>query len=172
MSLRERLNENPVLVGSVVAVLVVVAAIMAYRGLSGGGSGGPVKPGTVQAYYSEDDGRSYFAAPIDRIPGMFTGPGGGTAVLAVVLQYPGEKPFVGWMEKYTEKGQKLLTEHYSQPGNQGLPPPQTAELEREKLVKKPGESEWVSISRQPEQADRVRQLVRKNGEIPARVMPQ
>lgn len=172
MSLREKLNENPMMVGVVVAVLVAVCAILAYRGLSGGGSGGPVRPGTQQAYYSEDDGRSYFAAPIDRIPGAFTGPGGGTAVLAVVLQYPGEKPFVGWLEKYTDKGQKLLREHYSQPANQGLPPPYTAELEREKLVKKPGEPEWVSVSRQAEQADAVRQLVRKNGEIPARLMPQ
>jgi len=171
MSLRDKLNENPLIVAVVVIVLVAVCAVWAYRTFSGGGSGGPVKPGTQQAYYSEDDGKTYFAAPVDQIPGAFTGPGGRTAVLAVVLQYPGEKPFVGWLETYTDKGRKLLAEHYSNPANKGLPPPQIAELEREKLVKKPGTGRWVSVSREPEEADAIRRLERKNGEIPARIMP-
>ncbi len=162
---KEKSSSNALLIGGGIAIIVmaIVAIILLNRS---GPKAGPVS----KAYYSEDDGKTYFAESIDRIPGAFNGPVGNVAVTAVVLRYSGEAPYVGWLESYTQRGQKLLADHYSDPAKRGTPPPYTAALDNEKLVKKPGQSgTW--IGKNDPRFWQVQDMPRKNGEIPTRLMP-
>ena len=84
------------------------------------------------AYYSVDDGQSYFVskgsnvAPFDY--------GGKAAVRAYVFATAGGKKFVGLLERYTAANKKLL--------DQGKP--LTAEMVRfGREVKRPGDAKWT-----------------------------
>lgn len=171
MGIREKINENPkpYLIGAgVVIVLAVGFVIWNTRGGAGGDGSGVADSG--KAYFSEDDGKTPFAAPYEKLGDPnFKGPNDNEAVLAHVFQYPGEQPFIGYLETYTDAGKQKLAQYYRDPANKGTPPP-NIQVELERLVKKPltGPDAWVPAS----QASEVVTLENKNGVAPAPVMPK
>jgi len=99
LSIREKLQKNPSLVAGIAGVVIiaaVVSIVMQARNSSGGGS---------QAYFSVDDGQTYFTdskytvAPFDK--------GGKQAVRAHVFMCGG-KPVVGYLSRYTPEALKVM----------------------------------------------------------------
>jgi hypothetical protein len=168
VSIREKLNQNPrLVVGTVGAVVVVVAAWIAYMAWPHQSDVQSTVNGT---YYTEDDGQTFFVDSYDKLAAPFKGPNGKDAVRAIVCQYIGEnKRFVGWMERYSPKGQQILARFYGEPANKLLAPPY--EVMQESLVKRPGASQWISSAKDPMAATTIKRLEAKDGSGPNIVGP-
>src|SRR4051794_23591957 len=100
MGIREEMNKRPraVAVAGVVALAVGIAA-MAFQ-LSSGGIG---RSGE-QAFYTTDDGATWFTDAADRLPPFDYK--GKEAVRAYVFECNG-KPFVNHLERWTPDRRKL-----------------------------------------------------------------
>ena len=140
MGLREKMNENPRVTTGVTIGVVVVALMLIVWQLWPAPA---IKP-LSQAYYSNDDGKSYFADDIELVAPFQKD--GKEAVRAHVMMC-GEtgKPFVGWMEKFTPEAKKKLEDLYKKNG--GKRPPERFELEEtQRLVKRTEMKAWVRFS--------------------------
>jgi hypothetical protein len=88
--------------------------------------------GLPSAYYTVDDGKTYFVAGMENVPPFAHD--GQTAVRAYVFRCGSSgKPFVGYVERYNEKSHKAMVE------NRATPQDQIAGRE----LKRPGEGTWV-----------------------------
>lgn len=169
MSMRDKLQENIKLVAGAVVVLVILALVLAIRTLHGTTASSTVEQVT-KIYYTDDDGQSYFADGYEKLGTDFVGPHGQKAVVAHVFRYPGEKPFVGWMENYTPEGKKLLAQYYQDPSKKGTAPPQTEQFDRQRMVKRPGQKVWVPAL-SPD-VTRITLMEKKNGQGPEQIAPE
>jgi hypothetical protein len=173
MGLRQRVEKNPAgaAVAAVVALLLCSGWLVYYLWPSRSTD----NISFSMTFYTEDDGKTWFAEGYDKLATDFRGPGGKEAVRAVVCQYTGgQKQFVGWMEKYSPRGKALLTEFYADPANKRLPPPLEAQLEKEKLYKRPGMTSWISAKseRGMVMVENIRAMPRnKDGELPVVLAP-
>lgn len=140
MGLREKMNENPqVTTGVTIGIIVLALALIVWQLWPAA----PIQPLT-QAYYTVDDGKSYFVDDIERVPPFQHE--GKEAVRAHVMVC-GEKgtPFVGWMEKFTPEAKKKLDELYEKTG--GKRPPERFEFEETaRLVKRHDMNRWLPFS--------------------------
>lgn len=137
------MNKNPRLAtGLAVGIIVVAGAAMLWSMLSGGG-GGPGGAGTggePKRYYTTDDGKTYYADDYHKVPPYDKD--GKTAVVAKVfrdLDNTSDPAFVGYLQRYTAQGKKMMEERQkAQGGNiapmEGLAPPVE--------YKRPGEPAW------------------------------
>ena len=140
MGIRETLNQNRgITIGAVSGVIVLTLVYIVYslRGESGGGA----SAGTAKAFFSDDDGQSYFADGADKIPPFDHN--GKPAVTAHVFRCNGGKPFVGYLERYTPEGKKrresLLKTPSADPATEAMLAANTIEV---KLAKS-GNTGWV-----------------------------
>jgi hypothetical protein len=136
MGLREKMNENPKVSMGIAIGIVVLALVWLIFSLMPGSAEPAKKSGPVKCYLSEDDGKTYF--PGERnvsLPAQ--GPSGKDAYIAHVYEDGYGKKVVGWLEKYTDEGNKMIKS-----GNI------SRQFENERLVKKtgPANKKWVSIS--------------------------
>ena len=107
MGVRESLGENNRLgTGVAIAVLVVGMAVIGYQVLGGGGTGLPV---TDQAFYTDDDGKTYFEDDLYKVV-PFTR-NGKQAYRADVFNCSDGKQFVGVMYRHNALGKKAMQEH-------------------------------------------------------------
>ena len=138
MGLRERMNENPSLTtGVTVAIIVVAIALILYQAFSGGGGGDLGTPN--KAWYSTDDGASYFSDDINLVPPYKKD--GKEAVRVYVYQCKGGKPFVAWLERYTPEAKKRVEQMLAKAA-----PPMAEESGAGIEVKKPGAGNpWVKL---------------------------
>ncbi|MCY2953607.1 MAG: hypothetical protein NTU53_16755 [Planctomycetota bacterium] len=158
MGIREKLNENPLVAGSLVGVVVILAGVWIY--LQNRSPSLTPAAAAKSTFYTEDDGKTYFPGDYANLAKDFKGPKGKDAVRAYVFRHGKGDPFVAYMEKYAPAGKQALATFYSDPANQQKPPP--PEVFVESLVKTPGQKAWVSmkdraqaspIRRTPVQAD-------------------
>lgn len=168
MGLREKINENPGAT-TVVAACIVLAAIVFIIYQSTGSEAPPPFP---QAYYSVDDGKSWFADDFNK-DAPFT-KDGQEAVRAYVFQCGEGKPFVGYLEKYSPQALKEVQNH-----RQTMkldPPPSLMEeiMPAGILVKKPGApaSEWVSVEGNEAKFDEATTVVCPDDGTPKPLQPQ
>lgn len=167
MSLREKMNDNPRVVGGIIAGLIVLMLVMFFWP---GGSDSDVAPtGAKGSYFSEDNGKTFFVAAPGSIPGQAKGPSGQVAYVAKVWQYPGEAPVVGWLEHYTPKGITALQEFYGNSANKELPI-EAANQDAERLLKRPGTEKWVRNGA-PGASDIINGPA-KGGQQPSMVVPE
>jgi hypothetical protein len=110
------------------------------------------KANLSQAYFSDDDGQSWFAddttklAPFDH--------NGKTALMAEIFTYDnGSKKFCGYLEKYTPEAQAKLKTAFADAKAHGQSPASIelfhdhAFLDSALLVKKPGaENPWMAFT--------------------------
>lgn len=102
MGIRETLNKNPAITtGATAAIILIAIGFIIYQ-LSGGSSPGIA----TEAYFSNDDGKTWFADDINKIPPFDKD--GKPAYKAYVYQCPGSDPFVSHLERYTEAGKKAM----------------------------------------------------------------
>ncbi len=144
MGLRETLNKNPIPVTIAGILLVALAGWVAYKTATDQGLTGK-QP--TQYYFTTDDGRTLFAAPMTSIPPFEKD--GKPAVLAHVFTCDkGKSQFVAYLAKYTDEFAKRAAAEAAKTnaGGQGgglLTGPAAAMAT---LVKKPGDKEWVPVT--------------------------
>lgn len=139
MSLRETVNKNPkqTAIFAGVAILLCVG-LLAWQSMGGGtGSAGP-----LQAYYTVDDGKSWFAADATQ-SSPFTHEGKPAYRVHVFKCGPNGTPFAGYLERLTDAARKqaeaLKAKHASDPFSPELEGVVATGAE----VKKPGDAKWV-----------------------------
>lgn len=105
MGIRESLNENrSVSIGATIGIIVLAIGFLIWN-LSGGKSDLPLGGGKM--YFSDDDGKSFFAAEDANIPPFDRN--GKSAVGAQVYQTDGGKTkFVAYLYRYSAEGKKKL----------------------------------------------------------------
>jgi hypothetical protein len=164
MGLRAWLNEqNPKIVGGVVAALVVlVIFIIVYATKSGPSTTVNV---ATSAFFSTDDGKTWFTADAAKLAPFTVD--GKTAVRAYVFTCADAKPFVGFLERYTAEGKKAQ-EALNMPGGKNAMAmlDQATGLE----IKKPGQPVWVKQSDRSK-ADPIMNITCKDGSTPKLVRP-
>jgi hypothetical protein len=129
LGIREWLNRHPgVTIGIVagIALLAIVAIVVQVLA-----SRKKYPDALPQAYFTVDDGKTYFSAGMENVPPFQHD--GQTAIRAYVFQCGTGEPFVGYVERYTPAAHKAMVE------NRATPQHQIAGRE----LKKPGEAKWV-----------------------------
>jgi hypothetical protein len=143
MSIRESINNHPG-VAKVAATVLFIAAIGAIvLQLRAAGPAGI--PNQTQAFFTTDDGATWFADDISKVSGFDHN--GKPAYRAYVYRSGDGEPFVGYLERYTPQARAALEQQNQQPA--ATPPgprkpnaaPNAATAGRE--VKKPGEGRWI-----------------------------
>jgi hypothetical protein len=137
VGIRETLNRNQVATSAITAGIIVLALIFIFRSSC---SGGPSIP--TQAYYTDDDGATYFTDKVGILPPFQHN--GKEAVLANVFKCGSGKPFVAFMTKYTPEAQKAIKDYAATPDKDKMrmPPPEMARMAGT-LYKKPKEGAWL-----------------------------
>jgi hypothetical protein len=138
MGVRETLNKQPAIVtGATLGIVVLALLFIIYQLTS---SGRPRIP--TKAYFSDDDGASYFSDDINLLAPFDHG--GKEAVKANVFKC-GDKTFVGYLERFTPVAQKQITDARSTNNMGEL----TAALAIGTQVKAPltGDKGWVTEGR-------------------------
>jgi hypothetical protein len=156
MKIRTLVNEKPIAVLSICGVMLLLAGVMTVRHFSQSG------PRVVdRAYYTVDDGKTWFADSIERIPPFEHE--GKTAVKVYVFRCGG-KPFAGYLERFTEDGQKRAEKFWADTRAKAAANDGKMEIDRFGLmmlaatageVKKPGETQWHKTSSAPPSVTRV-----------------
>src|SRR5688500_8394061 len=104
-----------------------------------------------QAYFSVDDGQSWFEDDRSKIPPFDKD--GKPAYRAQVFKTPGGPEFVGWLERYSDANKKLIEAEQAKFTDGQTPSPTLPGLMINGMeVKKPGEKEWTSVSKSFEKA--------------------
>ncbi len=136
MSIRETLNEKPILAYAVAGVGVLCAVILLLTQLVGEG---PVEP-PESDFFSSDDGASFFAADLANVPPFDHG--GKTAVRAAVFECDGDR-FVGYLERYTPEMHKSVVAMNGDPlGAEMSQWAANGGME----VKRPGDETWTNTA--------------------------
>jgi hypothetical protein len=104
MSVRDKLNEGKLGVGVTIAFLAIAGSVLAYMLWPAH----HIDP--TSAYYSDDDGQSYFKDSAYKFPPFDHD--GKTAVQAMVFLDHGSK-IVGYLIRYTPEAHKKLTDMYN-----------------------------------------------------------
>jgi hypothetical protein len=166
LGIRESLNEKPQIAYGVAGGLVLLALIIIAFQFIGRSTPGPINPaGADQAYFSDDDGASYF--PDDRMKIPPFSRNGKLAYSAHVFRCGSDKPFVGYLGKFTDVRKKEI-EAAVKAGQ--LSPRMLRASMGQMLIKKPGTSKWVS----PEDAstyEQIQTVTCPNGGVPEGVTP-
>src|SRR5688500_7873052 len=100
MGIREKINENPaitisVTVGAIVLLTVIILLSLRSESQSYRGTG-------AKAFFSVDDGASYFLDDVNKVP-PFKTVEGKTAYRARVVKCGNGKQYVAYLEKYSEE---------------------------------------------------------------------
>jgi hypothetical protein len=135
VGIREQLNEHPGATTGITAAIVIAAiGFIIWQVI-------PHAPEAGKAYFSTDDGASYFADDASNLPPYDKA--GKQAVRAYVYQCATGKPFVLYLEKYTDDGKKRMEQMANRPAN--TPPPAAVDPTSISLVKKPGTGTWIGM---------------------------
>lgn len=111
---REWLNKHPGLATgltaavAVIAITAIVVQVLASRKR--------YPEGLPSAYFTVDDGQTYFVAGMENIPPFQHE--GKEAVRAYVFKCGGGKPFVGYLERYNPEAHKAMVENRATPQHQ------------------------------------------------------
>lgn len=141
MGIREKLQENQPLSVGILAVVILAILFGIYQMLWKKPEG--PKPYS-DAYYSDDDGQSWFIDSSSKIPPFDHN--GKIAVRAYLFRCgPSGKPFIQYLLRYDDNGLAMINRDIQR----GMTPFQ-AQLKRGPygvLIKRPGEAKWLSPER-------------------------
>src|SRR5947207_15643246 len=103
VGVRETLNRYPKITAAVIGVILLAVVYLFWSSGIGGIAAG--RSGT-QAYFSTDDGKSWFVDDAKKIPPFQKN--GKDAVRAYVYKCPDGTKFVSHLERYTPEAKKML----------------------------------------------------------------
>jgi hypothetical protein len=152
LGIRQSVNENPVIAGSVAGVIIVsILLFLVVRSCSSAPD--PMEgSGATKAFFSTDDGKTWFADDAKRIPPYTVDkPGdpnhGKVAWGARVARCGGGAPFVWTLEKYSDADKQKLEELLKQQGDKAKGLPQGYMSGAYAMLKKPGTGDkgWLKL---------------------------
>ncbi len=138
MGIRETLNKNPAITTGATAGIILLAIGFIIWQIMGGGTPGMA----TEAYFTTDDGKTWFEDDINKIPPFDKD--GKPAYKVYVYECPGSDPFVSHMERYTPAAKKAM--EAAMASNDPNNPMVMEDVQMTGLeVKKPGTGEkgWV-----------------------------
>lgn len=140
--LRRAINRHPVPTAAVVLAAVAAAVWLAARDELDRRRP-PEEPAEARAFYTDDDGETWFADDGERITPFDHG--GRPAVIAHVYSCDGGKTrFVGYLEKLPDDARQRFAAATSRPAD-GIDPDEVGAVVGT-LVKRKGDAEWVNSS--------------------------
>ena len=144
MGIRETLNENPRLTTGVTAGIIGVTLLWILWSTFGGGGGVEGGSGGGKAFFTDDDGKTWFADDATKIPPFDRS--GKQAVRAHVYKCDG-KTFVNHMERYTPDAKKKLEAAMSQGSGAIADPTMMDTIQATGLeYKSPGQANWIKMN--------------------------
>lgn len=146
MGIRESINQNKPVASILMVVITGIALYFILSSVFGGGGGASVSGGG-KAFYSTDDGKTWFADDVNKVPPFDKD--GKPAVLAYVYTCDGGKTkFVGSLRRYTPEAAKKLTEIRANPNASDPSTFEVISMQGEE-VRKPGDpaNKWVNQTR-------------------------
>ena len=167
MGIREWLEKKSGIVTGLACALVLVALVLSWQTLKAGNA----TNSSGRAFYSTDDGKTWFADSAANVAPFETADG--VAVRAIVFSCGGEE-FVNHLEEFRPEERQEIVKIRSEAEANGFDPvtvdiPQGI-YTRGREVKRPGDKEWISAG--PESADLVTPHCPHNGEhYPVAVKP-
>jgi hypothetical protein len=153
LGIRQSLNEKPIGAGIVAGVVIVLAlGVVVFRTCSSG-TDAVRGAGSNQAYFSTDDGKSYFVDDLANIPPYTVNkPGdpnhGKIAVRARVARCKGGPPYVAVLERYGDEDKRRMQGILKQQGEKAKRLPRDYMNGVYAMLKKPGTGDqgWMSFS--------------------------
>ncbi len=142
MGIREKLNDNPAITTGITAGIIVIALIVIGWQLMS--SGRPEIP--TQAFYSIDDGASYFPDNINLFPPFKKD--GKDAVRAHVFRCDGGEPFIAYLERYTPEAKAKMEAMQTKTQEGGPDPGMYDDVQmtgQEVKAPKTGDKGWVKM---------------------------
>jgi hypothetical protein len=138
LGIRQKLNEKPAITVSVVGLLTVAAIGFLIWQFTGRGQRAH---GHLKAFYSDDDGKTYFTDEGYKLT-PFTDANGKEAVQAIVFKCGAGEPFVGYLMRYDAESKRIM--------DQSAQTSATAHKDHANgmlmlEVKKPREKNWVKF---------------------------
>ncbi len=173
MEIREWINDNPKAAGGITAATVVIAAVLIlWQGRSGSVSNqaGPAP----KAFFTVDDGKTYFPEDLTHLP-PFATRDGKTAYRVRVGQCGTGAPFVSHLEKYADEDKKSIEAGLA--GSKtyvGTLDALLTPFDPRIIVKKPltGDKGWITLtSKNLKQYEAVSQPKCANGSLPKLISP-
>ena len=141
MGLRQTMNEKPALSIGFTAGIILLAIIIIVYELSGGRGSSASSAAMSQTFFSDDDGKTFFADDISKLP-PFNHNGKMAYKVAVFRCGSNGKPFVTHLERFTDEGKKKMEEMKAKSGRTYTGMGAMTMME----VKKPGQTQWVRLS--------------------------
>jgi hypothetical protein len=154
MGIREELNKRPAIAAGIVGGLILAAGAAWYA--LGGDSFGPA----ARAFYSVDDGASYFVDDADRIYPFDHG--GKVAYRAYVFRNGDEKPVVGYLARYSDATKAKIAALQAKANDPEAKSQLAQVLSAEYEVRKPGTTNWAAAGT-PEGGQVMRAPTSKDG---------
>jgi hypothetical protein len=147
VGIRQKLNDYPAIAVGVAAVVIVGAALVAFRtGCSGDGGSNPRVGPPTKHFFTTDEGPSpqLFVDDATKVPPFDHG--GKPAYRARVYRCPHGKQFVACLERFNETDRKRLQEAVDRAKAINGHAPAADSFYNAIEVKKPGDKEWVRLS--------------------------
>jgi hypothetical protein len=175
MSIREAIQSNPRMAGGITAgVLLVVVAVILWQ-VTSTGNGRTIAP-TAKAFFTIDDGKTYFTDDATRVP-PFTTSQGKVAVRVRLMRCGSNAPFVSHLEKYSDQDKQRIGQRAadspSSPGNAVFAAAMADN--RSVLVKKPltGDHGWIAYTPTTARAyDAITQAKCPDGSVARPIFPK
>ena len=151
MGVRSILNDKPILAIAACGLMITVAAGSIVRYMRNAGT-----KEVIQAFYTTDDGKTWFADGIDKVPPFEHD--GQTAVKAHLFQNDQGSPFVAYLERYTDDGKKKAEKLWADArvkatdnGGKVTVDPMILQglMISSTEVKKPGTPQWYKTAKAP-----------------------
>jgi hypothetical protein len=147
MGIRETINQKPQIV-TLATVLIIVVALgyIVFQFIGGSGSPSGSASSSGDAFYSTDDGKTYFADDASNMPPFEKN--GQKAYRAYVFTCDGGKTkFVSYLERIPDAAMAEINKLKAQRG-QNAPPPSPSMLamiaQQSVEIKQPGQAKWIS----------------------------
>jgi hypothetical protein len=140
MAFRESINKKPAIATGAAIGIIIAFSLVIYFEKS---SGAPKTGALTMAYYTVDDGATYYADSIDKIPPCDYN--GHQAVRAYLYRCNGGKPFVAYLEAFTPDAKKAIESSGSGPAFGGSQLGGDVPFNRGRLLKAPltGDKGWL-----------------------------
>jgi hypothetical protein len=154
VGIRQVLNDKPITGFAIAALILAFAVALIWRPFSGRG---PISP-RDQAFFTTDDGKTWFAADVTNVPPFDRD--GKQACRAIVIRCGGGEPFVHHLESYPQEVKKQLEDAVAGASDRSQKIITVVRGENmlldHLLVKKPGDPNWVQST--PREADAYRKI--------------
>jgi hypothetical protein len=130
-----------VTIGAACGIIALMLAYIGYSMFAGNSAGAAGGSGAPRAYYTDDDGATYFADAADKVTPFDHN--GKQAVLAHVFSCDGgSNKFVGWLERFSPEGKKKQAEFAKNPAAT----PEILAMLKEVKPPKTGDKDWVNVA--------------------------